>query len=43
MRSLCSAVQEAWERSQPLDVHGWIYDLSDGLLHDLKISQSKPT
>jgi carbonic anhydrase len=39
--SQCTAVQEAWERSQPLEVHGWIYDLKDGLLHDLKITQSK--
>jgi carbonic anhydrase len=32
--SQCTAVQEAWERGQPLEVHGWIYDLKDGLLHD---------
>jgi len=37
--SQCSAVQEAWERGQALDVHGWIYDLKDGLLHDLKVSR----
>jgi len=36
----CTAVQEAWERGQPLEVHGWIYDLKDGLLHDLQVSQS---
>jgi carbonic anhydrase len=36
----CTAVQEAWERGQPLAVHGWIYDLKDGLLHDLQVSQS---
>ncbi len=36
----CTAVQEAWERGQPLEVHGWIYDLQDGLLHDLKVSRS---
>ena len=34
----CTAVQEAWERGQPLEVHGWIYDLKDGLLHDLQVS-----
>ncbi len=28
-------VQDAWRRGQPLTVHGWIYDLSDGLLRDL--------
>jgi carbonic anhydrase len=28
--------REAWERGQPLTVHGWIYGLKDGLLHDLQ-------
>ena len=28
-------VQNAWERSQPLCVHGWVYDLDTGLIHDL--------
>ena len=37
--SQCTSVQEAWERGQPLEVHGWIYDLKDGLLHDLHVSQ----
>ena len=30
----------AWERSQPIAVHGWIYGLSDGRLRDLGISIS---
>ena len=30
-----AAVREAWQRGQPLMVHGWIYDLRDGLLRDL--------
>jgi carbonic anhydrase len=38
--SQCTAVQEAWERGQPLEVHGWIYDLNDGLLRDLRISRA---
>jgi carbonic anhydrase len=38
----CTAVQEAWERGQPLEVHGWIYDLKDGLIHDLNVSRSSP-
>ena len=32
------AVREAWQRAQPLAVHGWIYDLADGLLRDLKVT-----
>jgi carbonic anhydrase len=31
-----SIVRGAWERGQPLAVHGWIYDLRDGLLRDLR-------
>jgi carbonic anhydrase len=31
-------VQNAWERGQELAVHGWIYDLEDGLLRDLGVS-----
>lgn len=31
-------VQNAWERGQELVVHGWIYDLKDGLLTDLGVS-----
>jgi carbonic anhydrase len=36
----CTAVQEAWERGQSLDVHGWIYDLKDGLITDLQVSRA---
>jgi carbonic anhydrase len=32
------AVREAWGRRQPLAIHGWIYDLRDGLLHDLEVT-----
>jgi carbonic anhydrase len=28
-------VQDAWQRRQPLTLHGWIYRLHDGLLRDL--------
>ena len=27
--------RDAWDRGQPLSVHGWIYGLHDGLLRDL--------
>lgn len=33
-------VQKAWERGDELSVHGWIYRLKDGLLHDLKVTKS---
>ena len=29
-------VNDAWRRKQPLAVHGWIYDVHDGLLRDLR-------
>jgi carbonic anhydrase len=38
--SQTTAVQEAWERGQPLEVHGWVYDLKDGLIRDLHVSHS---
>ncbi len=28
-------VQDAWQRAQPLTLHGWIYGLADGLINDL--------
>ena len=28
-------VQHAWARGQQLNIHGWVYRLSDGILHDL--------
>lgn len=30
-------VQNAWRRNQSLTVHGWIYDIKDGLLQDLDV------
>jgi carbonic anhydrase len=31
-------VQDAWDRGQPLCVHGWIYALQTGLITDLQVS-----
>ena len=31
-------VQNAWKRGQKLTVHGWIFSIHDGILHDLKTS-----
>lgn len=33
-----AVVQRAWERGQPLTIHGWIYSLQDGLAKDLGVS-----
>jgi carbonic anhydrase len=33
-------VRDAWERGQSVMVHGWIYGLKDGLLHNLGMSIS---
>jgi len=30
-----TVVQDAWQRGQPLALHGWVYGLKDGLLQDL--------
>lgn len=30
-------VQEAWQRGQPVMIHGWIYSIADGLLRDLDV------
>ncbi len=32
-----TVVRDAWAQSQPLTVHGWIYDVADGLLKDLQM------
>ena len=33
--SQTTVVRDAWARKQALTVHGWIYDIHDGLLRDL--------
>src|SRR3989440_13043742 len=33
-----TVVRDAWAGNQALAVHGWIYDLSDGLLRDLEVT-----
>lgn len=35
-------VAEAWQRGQPLTVHGWIYGIEDGLLRDLGVRVNSP-
>ena len=40
--SQTTVVRDAWARGQSLEVHGWIYDLRDGLLRDLEVSTIHP-
>jgi len=39
-RNVCETtiMRDAWERGQPVTVHGWIYGLSDGLLKNLGLA-----
>ena len=36
------SVLRAWAQRRPLFIHGWIYDLRDGLLRDLEVSICSP-
>jgi carbonic anhydrase len=36
-----TVVRDAWHRGQSLTVHGWIYRLEDGVIHDLGLSVSR--
>jgi carbonic anhydrase len=38
--SKTTVMRDAWKRGQEVSVHGWIYDLEDGLLHDLGMTIS---
>src|SRR3954466_7668854 len=38
--SQTTVVRDAWARNQPLAVHGWVYDIRDGLLRDLSMCVS---
>ncbi len=33
-----SIVQNAWKREQPLHLHGWAYDIHDGIIKDLDVT-----
>ncbi|HFC53762.1 MAG TPA: carbonate dehydratase [Gammaproteobacteria bacterium] len=37
-----TVVQNAWRRGQKLCVHGWVYSLKDGLLHNIGLSIDSP-
>ena len=36
-------VQRAWKAGQELAVHGWIYNIEDGILKDLNVRVTSPT
>ncbi|MEY4920001.1 MAG: hypothetical protein RLZZ431_1183 [Bacteroidota bacterium] len=40
VHDLCktSIVQNAWKNKQPLHVHGWVYDIHDGIIKDLNVN-----
>ncbi len=42
VRHVChtTIAEDAWRRQQSLTVHGWIYDVRDGLLRDLRCTAS---
>jgi carbonic anhydrase len=42
--NLCktSIIQNAWMERHDLEVHGWVIDLSTGLVKDIKVSSSSP-
>lgn len=33
-----SIVQNAWEKGQELNIHGWVYDVADGIIKDLDVT-----
>ena len=37
--SQTTVVRDAWTRGHKLTIHGWIYDVADGLLQDLGVSR----
>lgn len=37
-----TTVVDAWGRGQELAIHGWIYDIADGLLRDLHVTAIEP-
>jgi carbonic anhydrase len=40
VNNLCktSSVQNAWEKGDPLHIHGWVYDIKNGLINDLDVT-----
>ena len=39
--SQTTVVRDAWERGQSVSIHGWVYDIHDGLLRDLSVTKGE--
>ena len=39
--SRTAIVRDAWEKGRRIQLHGWVYGLSDGLIKDLKVTRTK--
>jgi len=37
-----TVIMDAWQRGEQLRLHGWIYDVADGLLHNLDDANKRP-
>jgi carbonic anhydrase len=33
-----SIIQGAWKKKKELQIHGWVYDIADGLINDLEVN-----
>ena len=44
VEALCRtpAVEAVWRRARSLEIHGWIYRVGDGRLHDLRVTRGAP-
>jgi carbonic anhydrase len=38
---MTSIIQKAWHHERGLHVHGWVYNMADGLINDLKVDIEK--
>ncbi len=38
--SRTAVLREAWDKDRKIQVHGWVYSLSDGLIKDLKVTRT---
>ncbi len=41
MICMTSIIQKVWHKEKSLHVHGWVYNMAEGLINDLKIDIEK--